>query len=61
MGLKNEKFKLKKKREKKNKTEERKKKTKKKKTPQNCKSPVQRQRLITTKCVAEYTHIHIHP
>ena len=32
------------------------------KTPQNCKSPMQRQRFITTiKSITEYTHIHIHP
>ena len=34
---------------------------KKGKTPQNCKSPTQRQRFITIKIVAVYTHIHIHP
>ena len=40
--------------------EERKK--KKRKTPQNCKSPTQRQMFTTTiKSVIEYTHIHIHP
>ena len=34
----------------------------KRKTPQNCKSPTQRQRFITTiKSVTEYTHTHIHP
>ena len=32
------------------------------KTPQNCKSPTQRQMFITTiESVTEYTHIHIHP
>ena len=37
--------------------EKKKKKKKKRKTPQNCKSPVQRQRFITTiKYVTEYTH-----
>ena len=35
---------------------------KKRETPQNCKSPMQRQRFITTlKSVTEYTHIHTHP
>ena len=35
---------------------------KKRKTPQNCKSPTQRQRFITTiKSVTEHTHIHTHP
>ena len=39
--------------------EERKKGKKKKKTPQNCKSPMYRQRFITTiESVTEYTHIH---
>ena len=36
----------------------------KKKNPtlQNCKSPMQRQRFITTiKSVTEYTYIHMHP
>ena len=34
----------------------------KRKTPQNCKSPMQRQRFITTvKSVTEYTHKQIHP
>ena len=34
----------------------------KKKTPQNCKSPTERQKFIRTiKSVTEYTHIHIHP
>ena len=33
---------------------------KKRKTPQNCKSPMQRQRFITIKSVTEFTHIHIH-
>ena len=34
---------------------------KKRKTPQNCKSPMQRQRCIATiKSVTEYTHTHIH-
>ena len=32
------------------------KKGKKKKTPQNCKSPMQMQRFITIKSVAEYTY-----
>ena len=37
-------------------------KKKKRKTPENCKSPTQRQRFITTiKSVTDYTHIHIHP
>ena len=31
---------------------------KKGKTPQNCKSPTQRQRSITIDSVTEYTHIH---
>ena len=40
----------------------RKKKEKRKKTPLNCKSPIYRQRFITTiKNVTEYTYIHIHP
>ena len=35
---------------------------KKRKTAQNCKSPVYRQRFITTiESVTQYTHIHIHP
>ena len=35
---------------------------KKRKFPQNCKSPMQRQRFITTiKGVTEYTHKHIQP
>ena len=39
-----------------------KKRGKKGKTPQNCKSPMQRQGFITTvENVTEYTHIHIHP
>ena len=46
IGLKNQKLKLKK---------------KKMKTPENCTSPVQRQRFITIKSVTEYTHIHIYP
>ena len=34
----------------------------KRKTPQNCKSPTQSQRFITTiESVTEYTRIHIHP
>ena len=34
----------------------------KRKTPQNCKSPTQMQRFITTlKSLTEYTHIHISP
>ena len=38
---------------------EKKKKGKKRKTPQNCKSPTQRQRFITTiKSMTEYIHIH---
>ena len=38
------------------------KKEKKRKSLQNCKSPMQRQRFITTiESVTEYTHIHIHP
>ena len=42
--------------------EEETRKKKKRKTPQNCKSPTQRQRFIATiKCVTEYTHIHIYP
>ena len=42
--------------------EEERKKEIKKKTPQNCRSPMQRQRFITTiKNVTEYTHIRIHP
>ena len=49
----------------KKKMEERKQKNKqtnkKPKTPQNCKSSTQRQRFITLKIMAEYTHIHIHP
>ena len=58
MGLKNSNLNYKK-REKKKTEEERK---KKKNIPQNCKSPMQRQRFITTiKSVTEYTHIHIHP
>ena len=37
-------------------------KRKKKKTPQNCKSPMQRQKfIIAIKSVTEYTYIHIHP
>ena len=37
-------------------------KKKKRKTLQACKSPMQRQRFITTiKSVTEYTHIHIYP
>ena len=44
------------------KREEERKKGKKRKTPQNCKSPMQRQGFITTiENVTEYTHIHIHP
>ena len=39
--------------------EEKEKKGEKRKTPQNCKGPMQRQRLITRiKSVIEYTHIH---
>jgi len=39
----------------------RKKNGKKRKTPQNCKSPMYTQKLITTpKSVTEYTDIHIH-
>ena len=46
----------------KEKNERRKKKQGKGKTPQNCKSPMQRPRFITTiESVTEYTHIHIHP
>ena len=42
--------------------EEERKKGKKRKIPQNCKSPMQRQRLrATIKSVTEYTHIYIHP
>ena len=38
------------------------KKKEKRKTPQNCKSPMQRQRLIIIiESVTEYTQIHIHP
>jgi len=38
---------------------ERKKKKKTRKMPQNCKSPTQRQRFVTTiKSVTEYTQIH---
>ena len=39
----------------------RKKKRIKRKTPQNCKSPMQKQRFITIESVTEYTHIHIYP
>ena len=43
------------------KKEKRKKGGKKRKTLQNCKSPTQRQRFITTmKSVTEYTHTHIY-
>ena len=36
-------------------------KKKKRKTPQNCKSPIQMQKFITTiKSVTEYTHRHMH-
>ena len=46
----------------KRKKEEKKRKKEKAKTPHNCKSPMQRQRFMTTlKSVTEYTHIHIHP
>ena len=42
--------------------EEERKKGKKRKTPQNYKSPMSRQRFITTiESVTEYTHIHIPP
>ena len=47
------------KKEKKMEEKVKKKKKKKRKTPQNCKSPMQKQRFITTiKSVTEYTHIH---
>ena len=29
-----------------------------KKNPQNCKSPMKRQRFVTVESVTEYTHIH---
>ena len=51
---------IKKRKEEKKREEERKK--KKRKTPQNCKSPMQMQRFVTTiKSVTEYTHIPIYP
>ena len=41
--------------------EEERKKGKRKKTPQNCKSPMQRQRFVTTiESVTEYTHTYIY-
>ena len=44
------------------KMEEERQKEKKKEKFQDCKSPTQRQRFITTiKSVTEYIHIHIHP
>ena len=52
------------KKEKKKKNRRRKKKDRSwgRKTPQNCKSPMQRWRLITTiESVTEYTYIHTHP
>ena len=56
---------MKKRKEKKKKKKKKKKKEKwwgKRKTPQNCKSPIQRWRFITTiESVTEYTPIHIHP
>ena len=71
MGLKKLKIKIIKKRGKKKMEEEIKKKNKQtnnnnnktnRKTPQNCKSPTQRQRFIATiKNVTEYKHILIHP
>ena len=50
------------KKEKKKKVRRKKKGGGKRKTPQNCKSPTQRQRFIkTVESVIEYTHIPIHP
>ena len=44
------------------KMEEDRQKGKKRKAPQNCKSPMQRKRFITTvETMTEYTHMHIHP
>ena len=56
------KFKIIKKRKEKYKKIKQEEEIRKRKTPQNCKSPMQRQRFITTiKNVTEYTHIRIHP
>ena len=58
IGLKNQKYK----KEKGNTRGKKRKKKEKRKTPQNCKSPMQRQRFITTiKLVTEYSKKHIHP
>ena len=49
-------------RKRKNRREKKAKKFKKRKTPQNCKSPTQRQRfIITIKSVTEYTRMYIYP
>ena len=61
IGLKKLKIKIIKK-EKREKMEEETKKGNKRKTPQNHKTPIQRQKFTTTiESVTEYTHIHIHP